>query len=59
MTGSVSHVDTFDPKPLFVSGHGKSIIVDNWQGNKGAFQRFFKRPGWEFRPGGRCGTDVS
>ncbi|WP_435022481.1 DUF1501 domain-containing protein [Tundrisphaera sp. TA3] len=59
MTGGVSHVDTFDPKPLLASGHGKSITVDNWQGKKGAFQRFFKRPGWEFRPGGRCGTEIS
>ncbi|WP_406695515.1 DUF1501 domain-containing protein [Singulisphaera sp. Ch08] len=59
MTGGVSHVDTFDPKPLLMAGHGKSITVDNWQGKKGAFQRFFKRPNWEFRPGGRCGTEIS
>ncbi|WP_044147578.1 DUF1501 domain-containing protein [Singulisphaera acidiphila] len=59
MTGGVSHVDSFDPKPLLMAGHGKSITVDNWQGKKGAFQRFFKRPNWEFRPGGRCGTEIS
>ncbi|WZP00171.1 DUF1501 domain-containing protein [Isosphaeraceae bacterium EP7] len=59
MTGGVSHVDSFDPKPLLIAGHGKSITVDNWQGKTGAFQRFFKRPNWEFRPGGRCGTEIS
>ena len=59
MTGGVSHVDSFDPKPLLMAGHGKSITVDNWQGKLGSFQRFFKRPNWEFRPGGRCGTEIS
>jgi hypothetical protein len=59
MTGGVSHVDTFDPKPLLTAGHGKSITVDNWQGKTGAFQRYFKRPDWEFRRGGRCGTEIS
>src|SRR5689334_20035937 len=59
MTGGVSHVDTFDPKPRLVADHGKSITVDNWQGKRGQFPRFFKRPNWEFRPGGRCGTEIS
>ncbi|MDB5350371.1 MAG: hypothetical protein JWN86_1618 [Planctomycetota bacterium] len=59
MTGGVSHVDTFDPKPKLVADHGKSITVDNWQGKIGQFQRYFKKPGWEFRPGGSCGTQIS
>ena len=59
MTGGVSHVDSFDPKPLLMAGHGKSITVDNWQGKKGSYQRYFKRPDWGFAPGGRCGTEVS
>src|SRR5688500_6447463 len=32
MSGGVSHVDTFDPKPGLFSRHGQSITVDNWQG---------------------------
>ena len=28
MTGGVSHVDSFDPKPELFAGHGKKITVD-------------------------------
>jgi hypothetical protein len=59
MTGGVSHVDTFDPKPKLFSDHGKTITVDNWQGKKGEFKRFVKRPNWAFKPGGTCGTEIS
>jgi len=59
MTGGVSHVDSFDPKPGLFAGHGKSITVDNWQGKLGEFKRHLKRPDWTFRPGGDCGTEVS
>jgi hypothetical protein len=59
MTGGVSHVDTFDPKPRLFADHGKTITVDNWQGKLGEFKRFLKRPQWEFRPGGASGTEVS
>lgn len=58
-TGGASHVDSFDYKPRLISGHGKSITVDNWQGMLGSFERFFKKPNWEFRPGGKCGTMIS
>jgi hypothetical protein len=59
MTGGVSHVDTFDPKPKLFADHGKSITVDNWQGKRGDFKRFLKQPQWAFKPGGKCGTEVS
>src|ERR1700689_4078168 len=59
MTGGVSHVDTFDPKPRLFADHGKTITVDNWQGKRGEFKSFLKAPQWTFRPGGRCGTEVS
>jgi Protein of unknown function (DUF1501) len=59
MTGGVSHVDTFDPKPRLIGGHGKSITVDNWQGKLGQFKRYLKAPQWTFRPGGDCGTPIS
>src|SRR5687768_14780668 len=29
MTGGVSHVDSFDPKPALAAGHNKTIKVDN------------------------------
>ncbi|MCA9074766.1 MAG: DUF1501 domain-containing protein [Planctomycetaceae bacterium] len=59
MTGGVSHVDSFDDKPSLFANHGKKITVDNWQGKIGEFPRYLKRPNWEFRPGGECGTSVS
>ena len=59
MTGGVSHVDSFDPKPKLVAGHGRSITVDNWQGKLGEFKRHLKRPDWTFRPGGQSGIEVS
>ncbi len=59
MTGGVSHVDSFDPKPELLANHGKQITVDNWQGKLGEFTRYLKKPNWEFRPGGQSGTEVS
>ncbi|HMF12314.1 MAG TPA: DUF1501 domain-containing protein, partial [Gemmataceae bacterium] len=59
MSGGVSHVDTFDPKPKLVADHGKTLTVDNWQGRLGQFKRYLCKPKWAFRPGGNCGTDVS
>jgi hypothetical protein len=40
MSGGVSHVDTFYPKPKLVAGHGKTLTVDNWQGRLGKFTRY-------------------
>lgn len=59
MTGGVSHVDSFDPKPQLFANHGKQITVDNWQGRLGQFARYLKKPNWEFRPGGQSGIEVS
>lgn len=59
MTGGVSHVDSFDHKPALIAGQGKTITVDNWQGKLGSFTRYLKKPNWEFRPGGQCGTMIS
>jgi hypothetical protein len=59
MTGGVSHVDSFDPKPELVANHGKKITVDNWQGKLGEFARYLKQPNWKFQPGGNSGIEVS
>jgi hypothetical protein len=61
MTGGVSHVDTFDPKPELVNGHGKEIKADHPEikGRPGYERIFLKRPQWEFAPHGDCGTEVS
>lgn len=54
MTGGVSHVDTFDPRPELVRGHGKEIRADHPEiRNRPGYERIFlKRPQWEFSPHG-------
>ncbi len=49
MSGGVSHVDSFDPKPKLAAQHG----------GKAPNGQFLKRPDWEFRRHGQCGTEVS
>lgn len=59
MSGGLSHVDSFDPKPKLFADGGKVISVDEYQGRKGDFKMFLKRPRWEFARHGQCGTEVS
>lgn len=61
MTGGVSHVDTFDPKPALTRDHGKEIKADHPEiKDRPGYERIFlKRPQWEFSPRGECGTEVS
>jgi hypothetical protein len=59
MSGGVSHVDSWDPKPRLFADAGKTVPVDEFQGRKGEFSMFLKRPQWEFAPHGECGTEVS
>lgn len=54
--GGVSHMDTFDYKPELFKADGKTKGVG---GGLSRQQRVLLKPGWEFRPGGRCGTLVS
>ena len=50
MTGGVSHMDTFDPKPYLKQNHNKKTV-------KG--YRFYKGADWAFRRHGQSGTEVS
>ena len=59
MSGGVSHVDSWDPKPKLVSDAGKTIPVNEFQGRKGDFKMFLKRPEWEFAKHGKSGIEVS
>ncbi len=52
MSGGVSHVEAFDPKPKLFSDHGKTITV------KGKPQHL-KQPNWKSRRYGKSGTAVS
>jgi hypothetical protein len=55
-TGGVSHLETFDPKPKLFAADGKTLGVG---GGLSLEKRPLLKPRWEFRPGGKCGTQVS
>jgi len=55
-TGGVSHMDTFDPKPELFKADGKKTGIGGGLSNQ---QKVLLKPGWQFRPGGECGTEVS
>jgi len=59
MSGGVSHVDSWDPKPKLFADAGKTIPVNEFQGRKGDYHMFLKRPQWDFSPHGQSGTEVS
>lgn len=59
MSGGVSHVDSWDYKPKLFADAGKTVSVNEFQGRKGDFKMFAKRPQWEFAKHGQCGMDVS
>jgi len=59
MSGGVSHVDSFDPKPKLLADAGKTVPVNEFQGRKGEFQMFLKPPQWKFQPHGQSGMEVS
>jgi hypothetical protein len=61
MTGGVSHVDSFDPKPALTRDHGKEIKADHPEiKNRPGYERIFlKRTQWEFTPHGQSGIEVS
>lgn len=59
MSGGVSHVDSWDPKPKLFADAGKTTSVNEYQGRKGNYNMFLKRPQWEFARHGKSGTEVS
>jgi hypothetical protein len=54
MSGGVSHIDSWDPKPKLFADAGKTVPVNEFQGRKGDFNMFLKRPQWEFAPHGNA-----
>lgn len=61
MSGGVSHVDSFDPKPKLTTDHGKQVTIDHPETkNRPGYEKLFlKRPQWEFKPRGKSGIEVS
>ncbi|MFO0930158.1 MAG: DUF1501 domain-containing protein [Gemmataceae bacterium] len=61
MSGGVSHVDSFDPKPRLTADHGKQVTLDHPETrNRPGYEKLFlKRPQWAFKPRGQSGIEVS
>jgi len=61
MSGGVSHVDSFDPKPHLIADHGKQVIFDHPETrNRPGYEKIYlKRPDWNFSPHGQSGIEVS
>jgi hypothetical protein len=61
MSGGVSHVDSFDPKPKLVADHGKQVTFDHPETrNRPGYEKLYlKKPDWKFGPRGKSGIEVS
>jgi hypothetical protein len=61
MSGGVSQVDSFDPKPRLFADHGKSVALDHPETrNRPGFEKLYlKRPQWAARPHGKSGIEVT
>ncbi|HUR54466.1 MAG TPA: DUF1501 domain-containing protein [Gemmataceae bacterium] len=61
MSGGVSHVDSFDPKPKLTADHGKRVTFDHPETrNRPGYEKLFlKKPDWTFAPQGKSGIEVS
>lgn len=61
MSGGVSHVDTFDPKPALALNHGKQVTFDHPETrNRPGYERLFlKRSDWRSAPRGKSGIETT
>ncbi|MFM7149471.1 MAG: DUF1501 domain-containing protein, partial [Gemmataceae bacterium] len=61
MSGGVSHVDSFDPKPKMTADHGKQVTFDHPETrNRPGYEKLYlKKPDWKFAPQGKSGIEVS
>ncbi len=58
MSGGVSQMDSFDPKPRLRAEHGKPFPMKKEATQFDSNGTVFGSP-WEFKPGGKCGMPVS
>ncbi|MFM2094349.1 MAG: hypothetical protein RIS70_1473 [Planctomycetota bacterium] len=59
MSGGVSHIESWDPKPKLAADAGKTVSVNEFQGRKGDFKMYLREPRWQFSPHGKSGIPVS
>lgn len=64
MSGGASHVDSFDYKPKLIEDHNKAFqvpakMLEAFAPNNRVVEKYFKRPGWEFKQRGQSGLWIS
>lgn len=61
MSGGVSHVDSFDPKPKLTLDHGKLVVLDHpeTRNRPGYDKLYLKKPQWNFQQRGQSGIEIS
>jgi len=59
MSGGVSHMDSFDPKPKLTTNHNQELTVNYFRGKTGEFKMYLKQANFAFQPGGTCQTEIS
>src|SRR4051812_19224418 len=61
MSGGVSHVDSFDPKPKLTADHGQQVTLDHPETrNRPGYEKLFlKRPDWQSKPRGQSGIEAT
>ncbi len=61
MSGGVSHVDSFDPKPRLAADHGKKVTLDHPETrNRAGYEALYlKRPGWSASRKGQSGIETT
>jgi len=64
MTGGVSHVDSFDPKPKLTADHNKAYKVPEellkaFATADRKIEKYYKAAQYEFKPRGKSGTEIS
>lgn len=59
MSGGVSQVESWDPKPRLNADAGKTVPVPEYQGRKGDFRMYLTAPRFDFSRHGQSGREVS
>jgi hypothetical protein len=61
MSGGVSHVDSFDPKPALARDHGKTVAINHPEAmNRPGYEKLvLKRANWDFKPRGKSAIQTS
>jgi hypothetical protein len=64
LSGGVSHVDSFDYKPRLITDHNRPYrvpqrMLEAFAPDNRSAEKYFKRPGWDFKQRGQSGLWIS